>query len=673
MKDILVSYAWLVPALPLLGGLVAGLGGSRLKERAHLPVVIGIGLAFLMSLGLLTGSGEPATTIVYDWLEVTDLRVPIEFRVDGLTSMMLCMVTFVATLVAIFASGYMAGDPAYPRFFFLVGLFVFAMTGLVLSSNYLLTYAFWEGVGVCSYMLIGFWHAKPSAAAAAKKAFLVNRIGDVGFAIAIFWMWSIVPNHDLSYDYVLNPATLDGLANWQILGIALLLFWAATAKSAQLPLYVWLPDAMEGPTPVSALIHAATMVTAGVYLIARSSLLLAQVPVASAIICVVGCLTALLAALIALTQTDLKRVMAYSTVSQLGYMFMGLGAGIGDAAQLAVVSAMFHLFTHAFFKALLFLASGSVMHAMGGVIDMRRFSGLRHRLPYTCWTFAIGGLALAGVFPMAGFFSKDEILAALRMASHAAEHDELSWAWVYTAVWVLALTTAFLTAFYTGRAFFMTFFGPEKLPSPDDPALEPSDSEEDAHAHGHDDHGHGGHEIGHESPPVMTYPLIALAVCTVLVGVVFGPFTGWFEHQILSTPGFEELGHTSHGTDWLSAGLGTLAALLGLGLSAVFYRGTSTIPTRIAGAIGPLYRMSYTKFRVDELYGRIVVLPALMAARVSGFFDVYAIDGLVRGIGWLPRAVGTHLLARYQNGLIQFYAAASALCVAVGLAVLLLF
>ncbi len=346
-------------------------------------------------------------------------------RVDGLSTMMLSMVTFVSGLVAVFAAGYMAGDEGYPRFFALIGLFVFSMTGLVLSNNYVLTYVFWEGVGACSYLLIGYWHSRPSAAAAAMKAFLVNRVGDFGFAIAIFWLWTVAPGHDLSYDNVFAAAGSGAIPHAAVVGIALLFFWGATAKSAQIPLYVWLPDAMEGPTPVSALIHAATMVTAGVYLIARSTPLIALAPGVQLLIAVIGCATALLAAAIAVTQNDLKRVMAYSTVSQLGYMFMALGAGVGDVAQLAVVAAMFHLFTHAFFKALLFLASGSVMHAMGDVIDMRRFGGLRHRMPVTCWTFAVGGLALAAIPPLSGFFSKDEILGALSGASHSAH--ELGW------------------------------------------------------------------------------------------------------------------------------------------------------------------------------------------------------------------------------------------------------
>ena len=486
------------------------------------------------------------------WLTVSQLDVPIEFRIDGLTTMMLSMVTFVSTLVAVYAAGYMAGDPAYPRFFALIGLFVTSMTGLVLSNNYVLTYAFWEGVGTCSYLLVGFWHTRPKAAAAAMKAFLVNRIGDFGFAIAIFWMWSIVPNHDLSYTNVLSEETLHSLPAAAIAGISLLLFWAATAKSAQIPLYVWLPDAMEGPTPVSALIHAATMVTAGVYLVARSMPLFTLAPGVLALISVTGCATALLAASIAVTQNDLKRVMAYSTVSQLGYMFMALGAGVGKVAQLAVVAAMFHLFTHAFFKALLFLASGSVMHAMGDVIDMRRFRGLRHRLPYTCATFAVGALALSGVVPLSGFFSKDEILTSIKSAAGTARELGLGWHWVYTLVYVLAVVTAFMTAFYTGRAFFMTFWGPEKLPSPDDPevasAEAPSDAASPDHSHAPDSHAHssehghdsGGH-VGHESPPIMTYPLIALAGCTGLIGLIClagGPVRG-NDRVVCTSPSFD--------------------------------------------------------------------------------------------------------------------------------------
>jgi NADH-quinone oxidoreductase subunit L len=680
VSNAFITYAWLVPFLPLLGAAIAAVGARQLRQQAHVPVVAGIALAFVVSLGLLVSTDPDKTTIVSQWLDVGQLHVPVEFRVDGLTTMMLAMVTFVATLIAVFAAGYMAGDPAYPRFFALIGLFVFSMTGLVLSSNYVLTYAFWEGVGVCSYLLVGFWHSKPSAAAAAKKAFMVNRVGDFGFAVAIFWMWNVANNHDLSYENVLSASNLGVMPYEAIQGIALLFFWAATAKSAQIPLYVWLPDAMEGPTPVSALIHAATMVTAGVYLVARSAPMFAIVPLVQLLVSVVGCATALLAAAIALTQTDLKRVMAYSTVSQLGYMFMGLGAGIGDVARLAVVAAMFHLFTHAFFKALLFLASGSVMHSMGGVIDMRRFGGLRHRMPITCWTFAVGGLALSGIPIFAGFFSKDEILSALHLASRSSAH--LGWGAVYALVYWVAVITAFLTAFYTGRAFFRTFFGPEKLPSPDDPEADPAADAGHGSSHADPGHGHGdelggghGHDehLGHESPPVMTYPLIVLAVGAALVGLVFGP-TGWFEHHLGHTFGFERLGHPEHGhgTDWLTMLVGTLAGVLGLGLSYVMYAQPSPIPARLAERLRPLYLASYNKFYVDEFYDRLVIGPTRAFAAVCAFLDTYLVDGLVRGTAWLPRLLGRYVLAPFQNGLVQFYAAATALGVAFLLVILLL-
>jgi NADH-quinone oxidoreductase subunit L len=660
--DALVRNAWLVPFFPLVGGLSAALFGPWLKQRSHLPVVAGIAAAFLVSLGLLLNTGTSATPAPIEWLTITGLNVPFQFQADGLTTMMLAMVTFVATLVAIFAAGYMAGDPGYARFFAVVGLFVFSMTGLVLSANYLLTYVFWEGVGVCSYLLIGFWHAKPAAAEAAKKAFLVNRIGDVGFAIAIFWMWTASKDHDLSYSHILSAENLGFMSSAALVGIPLLLFWAATAKSAQVPLYVWLPDAMEGPTPVSALIHAATMVTAGVYLIARSTPLLVLVPGVQLTVSVIGCVTALLAASIALTQTDLKRVMAYSTVSQLGYMFMALGAGVKGVAEFAIIAAMFHLFTHAFFKALLFLASGSVMHAMGGVIDMREFGGLRKRLPYTFWTFLVGALALSGIFPLAGFWSKDEILTSLKLAGEASGYGG-----AYLAIYWVAVLTAFMTAFYTFRALFMTFFGPEKLP-------DLSAHADDAHGHGGDDHGHG-HDthFGHESGPVMTIPLIILAICAVGVGVIFGP-SHIFEHHLELSPGLhpaEQAGE--HGFDFATAIGGTIAGVLGIGLAFVLYFKPSPVPARIAAGLGAVYRASLHKFYIDEIYAAIVVAPTRFLGATADFLDKVFVEGFVEAISWIPRLVGRYLLGPIQNGLVQYYATVTALSLGLVLIFLLFY
>jgi NADH-quinone oxidoreductase subunit L len=355
-------------------------------------------------------------------------------------------------------------------------------------------------------------------------------------------------------------------------------------------------------------------------------------------------------------------------------MFMALGAGVGDVAQLAIVAAMFHLFTHAFFKALLFLASGSVMHAMGDVIDMRRFGGLRYRLPYTHATFAVGGLALAGIFPLAGFFSKDEILLALKSASHAAAAP--GWSWVYVIVYWVAILTAFMTAFYTGRAYFKTFWGTEKLPSPDDPEAPKDDpgaipANHDAHAHDtHEAHGHG--ELGHESPPVMTYPLFVLAGCAILVGLLFGT-TGWFEHHLERTLAFESLHHGTHHFDWLTALVSTIAGLGGIALAYWFYAQPSEIPAQLASRFAPLYRASLNKFYVDEIYGWVPVGLTRALANVCDVLDVYLVDQLVLMIARLPRKLSKDLLASYQNGLLQFYAAASAIGVAVVFFVLLVY
>ncbi|MCG8585496.1 MAG: NADH-quinone oxidoreductase subunit L, partial [Pirellulales bacterium] len=538
--DTITRLMILIPALPLLAVLVtATLGPRFLRERSHWPTIIAFGVAFVLSVTLLmqvqaetkylhesdenAQVGYEKVVSIWNWATVDsayqtpeanyNFAIDVVLRADALTAIMLSMVTFVSLLVAIYASGYMHGESGYWRFYTYIALFVFSMTMLVSVSNFLLLYVFWEAVGVCSYLLIGFWYQKPEAAAAGKKAFLVNRIGDFGFALGLFLIWTTYGTlnyHDvLAADGAVESVGVLGqtrLSDTTLfvgggigLAICLLLLTGACGKSAQFPLHVWLPDAMEGPTPVSALIHAATMVTAGAYMVVRCAPLfftsMAEPYVCSVlgidlnafhVVALVGGITALIAGIIAVTQNDLKRVLAYSTVSQLGFMFLSLGVG----SFAGMIAAMFHLFTHAFFKALLFLGAGSVMHAMGGVIDIRRFGGLRKIMPITHWTFLIGCLALAGIFPLAGFWSKDAILGALHDQAHHASGFEHG---LYTTLYYVASFAAFLTAFYMFRAFYLTFYGREEVP---------------AEAHGH----------AHESPGSMTVSLIILAVCSLIVG-----------------------------------------------------------------------------------------------------------------------------------------------------------
>ncbi len=514
MSGFLFRNAWLVPFLPLLGTVITAAGGRWLKERSHWPVILGIGLSCVVSMGLLF-SLKPAerrergsavgtalevrdsqaddtaqvhsTVTVYRWIDAGDLHIPIELRIDGLSTMMISMVTLVSLIIAIFSVGYMSGDPGYARFFAEMGLFVAAMTTLVLSNNFVLTYVGWEGVGVCSYLLIGFWYAKPSAADAAVKAFLVNRIGDVGFAIALFWLWSIAPDPGggfsrLSYDNILNTSILGLFEYWERTRDRAAPVLGGDGEECSDPaLYLAArrdgrPDARLGVDPRCddgdgrRLPDRALQPASGKRAHCPAHHLHHRLCHGSARGGHRG-------------HADGPEARAGLLDGQSTRLHVhGPGAGVGSVGQLAVVAGMFHLFTHAFFKALLFLSSGSVMHSMGGVIDMRRFGGLRHRMPYTCWTFAVGGLALAGIVPFAGFWSKDEVLSALKLASEAAEVEGLGWGVVYTVIYWTAIFTAFLTAFYTGRAFFLTFFGPEKLPSPDDPEAQP---EIDAVVHPH--------------------------------------------------------------------------------------------------------------------------------------------------------------------------------------------
>ncbi len=659
-ENLLVQNVWLIPPMPLAGVIVtATCGPWLLKRNSHWPAVIGAVLATVLSFVVLivtvqaAGSGPlespehghgahgtVATTVAYSWIRAGDFHVPVTLRVDALTSLMLVMVTFVGALIFIYSISYMRGDPGYWRFFTYMSLFLFSMTMLVLSSNFVLLYVFWEAVGLCSYLLIGFWYRRPSAAAAAKKAFLVNRIGDFGFALGILLLWlqlrGLEPAAGTAVlDYENAFAKVAQLPSGVLLAVCLLLFCGAVGKSAQFPLHVWLPDAMEGPTPVSALIHAATMVTAGVYMVGRlAPLYLACVP-GQAVVAAIGAFTALLAALIALTQTDLKRILAYSTISQLGYMFLALGCG----SLLGLVAAIFHVFTHAFFKALLFLGAGSVMHAMGDVIDIARFSGLRHRLPITCWTFIAGAAALAGLPPLAGFWSKDEILVAT--AQRAAGGS-------YTALFFLllaaAVLTTLLTAFYTFRAVFKTFWGPEVLP-------------EEAAEHGH----------AEESPPVMYVPLIVLATFAVLIGLLVGP-TGLIERFLEQTPGWAAAA-ADGGHHYGVLVTSVVFALGGLALAWLMYGEPSELPGRIAERFRWAYELSRNKFWFDELYEAGVVRPTLATAASCRWADNWLVDGLVRVIAGTPAFLARLLLRPLQNGLLQFYA----LSMLLGLLLLLIF
>ena len=553
------------------------------------------------------------------------LRVPLELRVDSISSIMLAMVTGVSLLVALFGSGYMHHDAGYPRFFAAVPMFVFSMCMLVMSNSFVMLFVFWEMVGLCSYLLIGFWFRKPSAAAASKKAFVLNRIGDFGLIMGIFLIWTNFGTVEFA-GVLSNTQRLQELAAENSSVITLIcfcLFLGAMGKSAQFPLQVWLPDAMEGPTPVSALIHAATMVTAGVYLVARCTPLFVLAPQAQLLVTGTGAVTAALAALIALTQTDLKRVLAYSTVSQLGFMFMALGCGAADPnlASMAVTAGMFHLFTHAFFKALLFLAAGSVMHAMGDVIDMRRFSGLRRALPITHWTFLVGAAALAGVPLLAGFWSKDEILAVLMAASRTGEHRVF-----FGSVLVVASLTALLTAFYTFRAYFMTFWGPEKFPE------------------------EAGHHP-HEATPIMAWPLRILAVAALLIGLAVGP-THLFGNTLTKTVGLTPFEAHFH-LDVMA--LSVVIATAGIGLAWMLYVAMPRVPATIATVLKPFYVLSQGKFYLDEILYVLVVLPLRGIAFLSTLFDRLVIDGIIDSIGTVPRVLGDRVRS-LQGGVVTAYA-----------------
>ncbi len=629
--DTLKTCAVVILLAPLCAAMLAGALGPKLKGRTHWVSIAGVGTAFASAVMLFLqvraghGEGFPVLIPLYDWiLAGAGKAFRVEFLVDPLTAVMLMTVTGVALLVVIYSRDYMRDhgecERGYERFFAYLALFVFAMCALVLGGNFLLLYLGWEAVGLCSYLLIGFYYDRPAAAAAAKKAFLVNRVGDFGFGLAILLIYLTFGSieYRVVFDMVRQGLDAGGheLAQGTITAIALLLFCGACGKSAQLPLHVWLPDAMEGPSPVSALIHAATMVTAGIYMIARCGAIFTASPTAMTVVAIVGAATALFAASIALVQTDMKRILAYSTISQLGYMVLGIGVYAADAA-------IFHLFTHAFFKALLFLGAGSVMHAMGGVIDVRRFGGLRKVLPWTFATFLIGSLALAGVPGLSGFFSKDEII-----------HHALTAHPVYG---VVGLVTALLTAFYTFRMVFLAFAGEKQIP-------------EGVHAH--------------ESGAWMLFPLLVLSVGAIgagYLGTGAKPFHHFlepvFEHTFMTANPVLEGHGAEHASFWQTYGLMVLSgALAALGILAAYllYVAQPWIAGLAKASWPGLHRAAGNKWYVDEAYDAGIVEPAKKAGRTCVGLDDYLIDGLVWMVTAIPRALG-YLLRTAQGGALQGY------------------
>ena len=598
---------------PLVGFLINGLLGKWLKGNEKLSGGIG-SVAVLISLicsiiafANLQGGGTPLDETLYEWITGESFAFNIGFRVDALTTVMLLVITGVGFLIHVYSIGYMHGDPGYTRYFAYLNLFVFAMLILVLGNNYLMMFVGWEGVGLCSYLLIGFWYDKKSATDAGKKAFIVNRIGDFGFLLGMFTLFAAFGT--LDFASMFDAAEADNFQKvfgGSTLVIAtLLLFVGAIGKSAQIPLYVWLPDAMEGPTPVSALIHAATMVTAGVYMIARSAVLY-NIAHTGEVVAWIGVLTAFFAATIALAQNDIKRILAYSTVSQLGYMFLGVGVG-------AYASGVFHLVTHAFFKGLMFLTAGSVMHAMANELDMRRMGGLKAKMPITHWTFLIGALAIAGFPFLSGFWSKDEIL-------HSAWGSS-------PLIYIIGLVTAFLTAFYMFRLIFVTFYGESRV-------------EPDVASH------------LHESPPVMWIPLAILAIPSALIGLLlgWGGHDSWFHHFTKNV--FPEAHHEASGNVILFMVISSVVGLAGIAFAWMRYskRVPSEEPTNA------LHRLIANKYYIDEIYNALIVQPIKNGSHylLWRIVDNGVIDGIVNGVASIIQIIGG-TLRRLQTGIVQAY------------------
>jgi NADH-quinone oxidoreductase subunit L len=588
---------WLIPLLPLAGFLVNGLFGRRFSKGLVTAVAIGsVVLSFAWTLKTIFGLGDLHSTYTeqyFTWIQSGALHIGCDLAVDRLTVVMLLVVTGIGALIHIYSIGYMAHEGGYYRFFAYLNLFMFFMLTLVLAANYLVLFVGWEGVGLCSYLLIGFYFDKKFATDAGNKAFIVNRIGDFGFTLALFLIFKNFGSLDFAKVFQQAPGAPEGI----LTAIGLLLMLGACGKSAQLPLYVWLPDAMAGPTPVSALIHAATMVTAGVYMTARSWVIYTHAPAAMNVIAIIGVATAFFAATIGLAQNDIKKVFAYSTVSQLGYMFVGVGCG-------AFSAGIYHLVTHAFFKALLFLGAGSVIHALAGEQDLRNMGGLRKKIPWTFLTMMCAAVAIAGVPPFSGFFSKDAILLA------AHQHAP----WMY---W-LGTATAGMTAFYVFRAMFLAFFGDYR-----------------------------GGEHPHEAPPVMLIPLAILALLSIGGGFLF-KVPRFLETVFPAMEGPENI---------TLVAISVVAGLLGIELAWVMYVARPAMADSLASRVKGLHTLIYNKYFVDEIYGAVVVTPVVSGSRAVLWkgFDVALIDGAVNGVGSRARDIGG-VLRRIQSGNIRSYA-----------------
>jgi NADH-quinone oxidoreductase subunit L len=606
-----LDFGWLILLFPLLGVLINGFFGRRIgKKRVGQVACSAVGLSFLVSVGVffaLLGEEHGRTVSLFSWITVGDFQIEAALLVDQLSTLMSLVVAGVSFVIHVYSIGYMAEDERYARFFTLLNLFVFSMLTLVLADNFLLLYVGWELVGLCSYLLIGFWFERPSAAEAGKKAFLVTRVGDFGFALGVMLIFATFGTLGYAQVFEQAPQVLTtGLAT----AITLLLFAGAVGKSAQIPLYVWLPDAMEGPTPVSALIHAATMVTAGVYMVARTHALFELAPVSMTVVAVIGAVTAFYAATIALVQNDIKRVLAYSTISQLGYMFLAVGVG-------AYTAGMFHLTTHAFFKALLFLSAGSVMHGLAGELDMRKMGGLKDKMKTTYRTFLAGAAALAGFPLLSGFFSKDEILW------YAFNKSAI--------LWLIGIVTAFLTAFYAFRAVFLTFWGPSRV---------------DKRVH------------IHESPRIMTTPLTILAALALIGGLIGIPHLSGIEGFLEPVFAHHEATHASGIMEWVLMALSAAVAILAIILAQYMYLVNPGVPGRLSQRYASLYKLLSNKYYVDEIYMAGIVNPLRnLAGFLSQVMDAGIIDGAVNGLAAFFGRTGEET-RKLQTGYVRNYSLA---------------